>query len=1003
MKTGVSIAAFVACALVIGVEVAAAQTGGSLRGYIKDEQGALLPGVTVTATSPDLIKPAVGTTDAEGYYRLAGLPPGTYVITAKLNGFATFRREEIVLPANANFAVDVTMKVANVSETVTVTGESPMLEVTKPGNVLNIDGDFQKMLPLASRKNWTDFLEMTPGVHLRPFDDGSGRMVYFGHATEHFAHVVQLEGMQAGNYNDFQLTYVQMGTDMIKDTQVKTGGSDASTPMGTGLAINVVTKSGGNQFKGTAGYAFQPLAWNDDNTYHRTEFPLPPEIPVTACPDRNCVSTGGSPVQADVKQFDGSFGGPIKKDRVWFFGAFRVSRVSTGISRVQKNVDDITAYYPNSTIFDQKIEGYQPYVKVTARVKQNHELTGFYQRDRTTGQNNWEYYFDQINAYSNGGNVYNAKLTSTWGQRMSTALSVGYNDKHGSDNDTYSAFGAGSLKGPNVEIYEGTRISGGFITGTNRILEGGNVESQTFSPASLWLIRGDATYFKSGWGGSHELQSGFFFEPRNVYDQLTAYVNDGFYQEFRTPVDPSNPSLGTRPFRRYYADPTSVETRKARDSNYAVYAQDNWRPNWRLTANLGMRFDYVKRVDKIQSITRQQSWTVQPRIGATYLLTADARNVLRASWVRLGEQVMGRDGVTTFGADDTVNIRIEYDNNLNGVFGEPGEVSLQPRSTNAVATQQIDKDLHQPYLDEFIVGYRKQIKWSIGIDAAYINRVYNDMWATVDINGFWPNQPGEPFGGFGKVDPNRGIIEQQTNNSWSRLKYQALEITVTKNMSHGFQFMAGINRQWHKMDGTWNPTDRAGYLQPDHFANNRNLYMARGNNDRDSLPDTGNALSYGPTWMKYRMNFGGVWRAPYGINVAGNVTVQAGPWSGAILYQLPANDPQILAYGPASFTLPNGTTAGNPLSTRNRYVYGNRGEGQFQAPAITTVGLKIGKVLKLDRYEFEVAGNVLNLLNAGDYTQFNYNSAYQSWSSNFLLMRNQQPARAFQLTLTGRF
>ena len=63
-------------------------------------------------------------------------------------------------------------------------------------------------------------------------------MVYFGHSTEHFAHVVQLEGMQAGNYNDFQLTYVQMGSDMIEDTQVKTGGVDASTPMGTGLAIS---------------------------------------------------------------------------------------------------------------------------------------------------------------------------------------------------------------------------------------------------------------------------------------------------------------------------------------------------------------------------------------------------------------------------------------------------------------------------------------------------------------------------------------------------------------------------------------------------------------------------------------------------------------------------------------------------------------------------------------------------------------------------------------------
>ena len=156
-----------------------------------------------------------------------------------------------MLRAAVNFQVDIVMTaIGTLAETITVTGDSPMLEVSKPGNVLNIDGEFQKQMPLAARKNWTDFLEQTPGVHSRPFDDGSGRSVYFGHATEHFAHVVQLEGMQAGNYNDFQLTYVQMGSDMIEDIQVKTGGSDASTPMGTGLAINVITKSGGNSFRG---------------------------------------------------------------------------------------------------------------------------------------------------------------------------------------------------------------------------------------------------------------------------------------------------------------------------------------------------------------------------------------------------------------------------------------------------------------------------------------------------------------------------------------------------------------------------------------------------------------------------------------------------------------------------------------------------------------------------------------------------------------------------------
>ena len=144
------------------------------------------------------------------------------------------------------------------------------------------------------------------------------------------------------------------------------------------------------------------------------------------------------------------------------------------------------------------------------------------------------------------------------------------------------------------------------------------------------------TYFKAGWVGSHEFGTGFFLEPQNIYDQVTEYTNDGFFREYQTVVDLADPSKGTRPYRRDYANPISLQTRQARDSNYAFYLQDSWKPDERLTANLGIRFDYVKRVDEVRDITRQKSWSVQPRIGATYLLTQDAKNVLRASYGRLG-------------------------------------------------------------------------------------------------------------------------------------------------------------------------------------------------------------------------------------------------------------------------------------------------------------------------------------------------------------------------------
>jgi len=362
---------------------------------------------------------------------------------------------------------------------------------------------------------------------------------------------------------------------------------------------------------------------------------------------------------------------------------------------------------------------------------------------------------------------------------------------------------------------------------------------------------------------------------------------------------------------------------------------------------------------------------------------------------------MGRDAITSFGGSGTVNITTLYDNDLDGTFETE---RFNAASTPTLATQEFDPNNHQPWVDEWIVGYRRQFPWQTSLDVGFISRSYKHTWATVEINGFWPEAPGQPFGGFGRIDPERGEIEQQTNNTWSTLEYRALEVTLAKNLSKGFQLMGGFNRQWHHMDGTWNPTDKAGFIAPDAFPNDGNLYMPRGNNDRNSLPETGNALSYGPTWMKYRFNVSGMWLAPLGITVAGSYALQAGPWSGAILYQLPANDPDIARFGPATFESPGGRTFTNPLSTRNRYVYPTRGEGQVRAPGIHTVGLKIGKRVALGGpHSVELSLNVLNLLNGGDFTQFSYNSAYQSWSPNFLQMRNRQPARQMQFTAVYRF
>ncbi len=297
------------------------QTGdGSLRGYVRDPSGAVLPGVEVTVTSAELIAPRTVSTDDLGTYRVLNLPPGEYSLVLSLSGFATVERSGVVLRAGANFSVDVIMEIGSVEENVAVTAESPMLEVTKPSNVLNVEGDFQRELPIQARSYWSDFLELTPGVFAQPLSNNTGRMVYTGHGATSDMHVLQLEGMIFSSYFHPLILMVGTSTETLNDVQVKTGGVDASSPLGTGLVINVMSRSGGNDLHGSVGYSYQPFEWNGDNATESGNF-------------------RGTPTISRVSQIDASIGGPIARDKAWFFGTLRYSDLGNSINRTPEQVE----------------------------------------------------------------------------------------------------------------------------------------------------------------------------------------------------------------------------------------------------------------------------------------------------------------------------------------------------------------------------------------------------------------------------------------------------------------------------------------------------------------------------------------------------------------------------------------------------------------------------------------------------------------------------------------
>lgn len=978
--------------LATAARVAAQGGDGGLRGTVKDNQGGVLPGVVVTARSPEVLTPGTAVSDETGTYRLINLPPGTYSLTAELSGFSTSRREGILLRAGATFQVDFTMEVGALSETITVTGDSPMIEIARPSNVLNIDADFQKAVPVVQSHFWSDFLQYTPGVLSRPHNDGSGRQNYFGNANEHRENVVLMEGMFAGAYNDFNINRTGLSTEAVEDTQVKTGGVDASSPMGMSLVINMSAKSGGNQFKGSAGFDFQPLDWNANNA---------PE--------------GGSPSIHAVHQSDYSIGGPIKKDRSWFFFAFRNSEVTAETGRTAANVRDLGIFAPGVPLANSKTKTNIPFLKVTTRLGSNHTLSGVIQADRLR-QLNANAINSQLDVLAVGGQLYGGKLTSVWGSHATTTFTVNYNNKGGNVEKDYDGI-LGT--GPALTFHQSAILNAGILQGSGALTNAGNLQSMALDTSSLLMIRGDFNGFKDGWLGSHEFASGFLALPRSEYDTETRYLNNGFILEDRRQIDPNNAAAGTVPFhRRYVTSALNLATASGRDRDIGIYAQDSWKPTARITASYGVRVDFVRRFDALRDLERGNSVEVAPRLGFSYLVTTDAKNVARGSWGRYHRQLMGgRDPVAAFGGSDAAAFLDTYDTAGNGTFTTQRITAARSAGVSAL---QFDPDFHQPFTDELDLGFRRQFPWNTAIDVAYVHKLIQQNYAQVEINGFWPTAPNQPFGGFGRVDPNQGLLYRVTNGDWTDTTYHAFQMTITKNMSHNFQVLSTIHRQWAHLNGTWNPTDPARFIQPDAFANNRNIWRTDGLVDQDSL-STGNTLINNPMWAPSSIRFAGTYNAPKGVNLSSSYTIVAGPWSGPIIDQLAANDPRVTQFGPATVVSSTGVSQPNPLATRARFcgvptgapgvgkcqdpaTVTNRGDGQLQQNTVHILGAKVAKRINFGSRNVEVSFNVFNLLNGGNFSEYNRSGANRFYSpSTYNTGVTLQEARGYQVNGVFRF
>jgi hypothetical protein len=859
MKSRVWVLALAACLATVNVAAAQVQ-GGSINGVVRDDQGGVLPGVTVLLEGQGPSRTFI--TEGDGQYRFLNVPPGSYNVTVSLAGFRTVVQEGVVVAVGQNVQLPFSLALASVQETVTVTGESPVIDTRAMGTATNFSQDELARIP-NSRDPWA-LLRTVPGVSLDRVNiagNETGQQSSFvSKGARQGDSVWTMDGVPITDMATNGASPTYFDYDAFDEIQISTGGNDIRQPTG-GVGLNFVVKRGTNQLRGTGRGYFTGEGLEATN--------LPDELR----------ARGVTPETADhnqqITEVGVDVGGPILRDKLFFWGSIANQ--------------DIRLYRQSARGTDRTVlKTYNAKINWQATRKDNINFLFFNGDKIKEGRAPGNALFEPTNARWNQGNFYtdnplhglwkledNRVMTSSW---FLTGKYAYYN----------TGFTLESI-GPMSEQMGISPLAGQTFGSTN-----GNYFTRPQHTVNI-----DNNYFRSWGDATHDFKFGFGWRRTDISSR-TVYPGNGIVA-----YENSLTNFRARVYRE------GAGTNRAEYANF--YLGDTIAIN-RLTVDLGVRYDrqfgsalpsrtqsnsaFPDLVPGIefQGYDKPFTWNnVSPRAGLTYALDAASKTILRASVSRNAGQLTAVGTYIGYANPSSAAGWVEYPwVDLNGDhLAQTNEVQTHlgllasgggfntANPTAVTSANQIDPNFKAPTNTGVIVGMDHELIPNLSVSANYTyGKVTNHPFfgfiglTTADWAQFGTLSGTTPDGVSYNIplfEPNAAKVAAVgggrflTNFEGYSTSFNGLELSVNKRMSNRWQMRlaASYNNAQEHYDLDVPISENGNPTRSDIFP------LMSGGQWAQRSAGSGS----GDVFVNQRWNFNvnGAYQLPWDMEVAGNL------------------------------------------------------------------------------------------------------------------------------------